>query len=49
MIAYTSQELVSSSDFAKKFIKAIDVRTKKSLGKDYVLKHRDVIQIIIGK
>ncbi len=37
------------SDLAKHFIKAIDVRTKKLLGKDYVLKHRDIIEIVSGK
>lgn len=37
------------SDMADKFIKAIDVRTKKIIGKDYILKPRDVIQIIFGK
>ncbi len=37
------------SDLAKYFIKAVDVRTKKLLGKDYVLKHRDIIEIISGK
>jgi ribosome-binding ATPase YchF (GTP1/OBG family) len=31
---------------AKNFVRAIDVRTRKFLGKDYVLKHRDVIQIV---
>ncbi len=36
-------------DFGKYFIKAIDVRTKKLLGKDYVLKHRDVIEIVAGR
>ena len=34
------------SDLAKNFIKAIDVRTKKLIGKDYVLKNRDVIEIV---
>ncbi|BFI73065.1 translation-associated GTPase [Nanoarchaeota archaeon] len=34
------------SDLAKNFVKAIDVRTKKFLGRDYILKNRDVIQII---
>jgi len=34
------------SDLAKNFVRAIDVRTRKFLGKDYVLKHRDVIQIV---
>ncbi len=33
-------------DFGDNFIRAIDMRTKKIVGKDYVLKHRDVIQII---
>ncbi|MEM2115526.1 MAG: redox-regulated ATPase YchF [Candidatus Woesearchaeota archaeon] len=33
------------TDLAKNFVKAIDVRTKKPLGKDYLLKHRDVIEI----
>ncbi len=33
------------SDFGKNFIKAIDVRTKKVLGKDYVLKHLDILEI----
>ncbi len=37
------------NDLAKNFIKAIDVRTKKPLGKDYVLKHRDVIEIVAKK
>ncbi len=36
-------------DLGKHFIKAVDVRTKKLLGKDYVLKHRDVIEIVAGK
>lgn len=34
------------TDLAKNFIKAIDVRTKKLLGKDYVLKHLDIIEIV---
>jgi ribosome-binding ATPase YchF (GTP1/OBG family) len=34
------------SDLAKGFIKAIDVRTKRALGADYVLKHRDIIEIM---
>jgi len=37
------------SDLAKHFIKAIDVRTKKLLGKDYELKHLDIIEIVAGK
>jgi len=34
------------SDFAKNFIAAIDVKTKKKLGKDAVLKNGDVIEIL---
>ncbi len=34
------------TDLAKNFIKAIDVKTKKPVGKDHVLKHRDGIEII---
>ncbi len=37
------------SDMAKKFIKAIDVKAKRTLGADYVLKHRDVIEIAFGR
>jgi len=34
------------TDFAKGFIKAINVKTKKPVGRDYALKHLDVIEII---
>jgi len=34
------------TDFGKNFIKAIDARTKRVLGKDYKLKHRDILEII---
>ena len=34
------------TDFGKNFIKAIDARSKKALGKDYKLKHRDGIEIV---
>lgn len=34
------------TDFGKNFIKAIDARSKKALGKDYKLKHRDALEII---
>ena len=37
------------TDFGKNFVKALDVRTKKTVGKDYVLKNRDVIQILVRK
>ncbi len=34
------------TDFGKNFIKAIDARTKRALGKGYELKHRDSLEII---
>ena len=34
------------TDIGKNFIKAIDVKTKKVVGKDHILKHLDVIEII---
>ncbi len=34
------------TDFGKNFIKAIDARTKKPLGKDYLLRHRDALEIM---
>ncbi|MBI2136427.1 redox-regulated ATPase YchF [Candidatus Woesearchaeota archaeon] len=37
------------TDLGKHFIRALDVRTKKPIGKDYPLKHRDVIEIVSAK
>jgi hypothetical protein len=37
------------SDFGDNFIRAIDVKTKRTIGKDHVLKNEDVIEIISGK
>ena len=37
------------TDIGKNFIKAIDVRTKKAVGKDYLLKNREVMEIITSK
>ena len=37
------------SDLGDKFIRAIDVKTKRIIGKDQKLKHRDVIEIITSK
>jgi len=37
------------TDFGKNFIRAIDARTKKVLGKDYKLKNRDALEIITGR
>jgi len=34
------------TDIGKNFVKAIDARSKKALGKGYVLKHRDALEII---
>jgi ribosome-binding ATPase len=34
------------TDFAKNFVKAIDARSKKALGKNYILKHRDAMEIV---
>jgi ribosome-binding ATPase YchF (GTP1/OBG family) len=37
------------TDLGKNFITAMNVRTKKPVGKDYVIKHRDVIEVITSK
>ncbi len=37
------------TDFGKNFVRAIDARTKKILGKSYELKNRDALEIICGK
>jgi ribosome-binding ATPase len=37
------------TDFGKKFIRAIDVKTKRTIGKDHILKHLDIVELIIGK
>ena len=37
------------TDIGKHFIKAIDVKTRRPVGKEYVLKNRDVIEIVTGK
>lgn len=37
------------TDLGKNFIRAVDVKTKKPVGKDYHLKHRDVIEIVAGR
>ncbi|HEA46362.1 MAG TPA: redox-regulated ATPase YchF [Candidatus Pacearchaeota archaeon] len=34
------------TDFGKNFIKAIDARTKKAVGKEYKLKNRDALEIV---
>ena len=44
----TAQDLAYfiHTDFGNNFIKAIDARTKKIIGRDYKLKHRDVLEIV---
>ncbi len=37
------------TDFGNNFIKAIDVKTKKAVGKDHLLKHGDVVEIVSKK
>ncbi|NCC70725.1 TGS domain-containing protein [bacterium] len=37
------------SDFGDNFIKAIDIKTKRMVGKDHILQFGDIIEIISGK
>jgi len=37
------------SDFGDNFVRAIDVKTKRTIGRDHILKHGDVIEIVSGK
>ncbi|MGE0793176.1 MAG: redox-regulated ATPase YchF [Candidatus Woesearchaeota archaeon] len=37
------------TDFGKNFVKAIDVKTKLPVGKDHILKHLDIIEIMSSK
>jgi hypothetical protein len=37
------------TDIGNKFVSAIDIRTKRRLGKDYILKNNDVIKIMTSK
>jgi ribosome-binding ATPase len=37
------------TDFGNNFLRAIDARTKRVLGRDYLLKHRDALEIITSK
>ncbi len=37
------------TDFGKNFIRAIDVKTKRTIGKDHILKNLDIIEIISNK
>jgi ribosome-binding ATPase YchF (GTP1/OBG family) len=37
------------TDIGDKFIRAIDVKTKRTVGKEHILKHRDVIEIVTSR
>ena len=37
------------SELARKFVRAVDVRSRRELGKDYVLRHGDVIHIVASR
>ena len=37
------------TDFGKNFIKGIDVKTKRAVGKEHPLKHGDIIEVVAGK
>jgi len=37
------------TDFGKNFIRAIDVKTKKTVGKDHPLQNTDILEIVSGK
>jgi ribosome-binding ATPase YchF (GTP1/OBG family) len=37
------------TDFGKNFIRAIDVKTKRTVGKEHSIKHRDVMEIVAGR
>lgn len=37
------------TDFGKNFIRAIDVKTKRTVGKEHVLKNKDVIEIVANR
>jgi hypothetical protein len=37
------------TDLAKNFVAAIDVKTKRKVGRDHLLKHRDVVEIMTSK
>jgi ribosome-binding ATPase len=37
------------TDFGKNFIRAIDVKTKRTVGKEHLLKHLDIVEIVAGR
>lgn len=37
------------TDIGKNFIRAIDVKSKRTVGKEHLLKHGDVVEIVVGR
>lgn len=37
------------TDFGKNFIRAVDVKSKRTVGKEYLLKNKDVIEIVANR
>ena len=37
------------TDFGKNFIRAIDVKTKRTVGKEHILQHLDIVEIVAGR
>jgi len=37
------------TDFGEKFIRAIDVKTKRTVGREHLLKHQDIFEIVAGR
>ena len=37
------------TDLGNNFIKAVDIRSKRIIGKDYKLKNRDIVEIVTRK
>jgi len=37
------------TDFGKNFIRAIDILTKRTVGKEHLLKHGDIVEIVAGR
>jgi len=37
------------TDFGKNFIRAIDIITKRTVGKEHLLKHGDIVEIVAGR
>ena len=37
------------TDFGRNFIRAIDVKTRRTVGKEHALQHGDVVEIVSGR